>query len=202
MRVANSLFFPSLLSLTTLLAACSQDSTEAGAAAATKRTAATVAVVHKPVKPKHDMVAAVPVGKPGAPVELHFELGSRPVVGQALLITIELTPRSVIGRLQATVQGNDGIAVADGELEAVDRPQVDVALTRTVSVTPLREGVFYLSVIAYANEGPATSSRSFAIPVIVGDAGAAVAAQKPDTSVDANQARIERMPAQESSSSR
>jgi hypothetical protein len=200
MRVAHTLWFPALLSLTTLLTACSEGATD-DTAATTRRAAKRAAIAAKPVAPKHDLVSAVSVGKPGAPVDLHFELGARPVVGQPLTVTIELTPRSTLGQLQATVLGNDGVAVAAGELEAADRPAADVAVTRTLSVTPLREGVFYLAVTVYASDATASSSRSFAIPIVVGDAGSAAAAQKPETSIDATHERVEKMAAQESSSS-
>lgn len=186
----------------TLLAACSGGSSEADALPTRKATAASVAAARAKAKADQhnaELVSGVTLGKPGAPVDLKFELGAKPVVGVQLPITIELTPRAPIGRLQVTVQGSEGIELAPGtELEPVDRPTPDAVITRTFTVTPKREGVFYIPVIAYANEASSSTSRSFAVPIIVGTGGAAALAQKPATEVAAGDGLVERMPAQES----
>ena len=197
-----------LLAMTALaaLAACSRDAPDANNGATRKASAAVIAAAAAKAKAeqhKRELVAGVSSGKPGAPVDLRFELAERPAVGVPLTISIELTPRAAIGRLQATVQGSEGIQLSgDVELETADQPTPDVAVVRKFTVTPTREGVFYISVIAYASEAGSSSSRSFAIPIVVGDGGAAAMAQKPATVIDSANERIERMPAQETSGSR
>ncbi len=186
--------------------ACSGAASEANALPTRKATAASAAAAAAQAKidaHNRELVSGVTVGKPGAPVELKFELGARPAVGQELPITIELTPRAAIGRLQVTVQGSEGIELsADTDLAPVDRPTPDVVVARTFTVTPKHEGVFYIPVIAYASEAAASTSRSFAIPIIVGNGGAAALAQKPATTMAAGNERVESMPAQESGSPR
>ena len=185
-----------LVAATVALSSCSKSAQNANTAAdAVGKPSAAM-----PAHPKSNLVAAVSVGKPGAAVDLHFDLAARPKVGEALQIGLELTPRSAASQLHVSVVGNDGISVAgSGELDGADRPAVDVALKRSVSVTPQREGMFYLSVFVETDDG---LTRSFAIPLIVGDLGAAAAAQKPSTTVDATAQRVESLPAQESSRSR
>ncbi len=189
-----------------LLSACGSSEPEANAMPTRKETAANAAAAFAKARAQQhqrELVSGVTMGKPGAPVDLRFNIAARPAVGQALPITIELTPRAAISRLQVTVQGTDGIDLTAGtDIQPADRPPPDTAVVRSFTVTPKREGVFYIPVIAYVSDGGSSSSRSFAIPIIVGDAGAAVLAQKPATSVDAGNQRIERLPAQESTNSR
>ena len=59
---------------------------------------------------KHDTVAAVPLGKPGAPVDLRFDLNERPRVGRALQITLEITPRAAVDRVQLRVEANENLS--------------------------------------------------------------------------------------------
>lgn len=197
-RLTDKNLLLALITLTVTLAGCGSEAPETNSSAARKTPVAGAAAGAKAAQRSKDMVSAVSVGKPGAPVDMHFELGSRPAVGQPLTVTIELTPRSAFGSLQATVQANDGIALTtSGELEAADAPTLDAPVTRTITVTPLREGVFYLSVFVYADEASSSSSRSFAIPIVVGDGAVANAANKPVTTTDSTNERVESMPAQE-----
>lgn len=185
---------PALLLLASSIAlmGCSKSSQDAkaAAAAAAAKPAVTAAAA------KSGTVAAVSLGKPGAAVDLRFDVGARPAVGVPLQINLELTPRSAVSQLHATVVANDGLdLVGTGDLDGADRPAVDVAVSRSISVTPQREGIFNLSVFVETDDG---LTRSFAIPLIVGDAGAAAVVQKTATKIDATQQRVESLPAQES----
>ena len=67
----------------TLLAACSGGSSEADALPTRKATAASVAAARAKAKADQhnaELVSGVTLGKPGAPVDLKFELGAKPVV--------------------------------------------------------------------------------------------------------------------------
>lgn len=121
------------------------------------------------------MVAAVSAtGKPGAPVELKFDIAARPELGQPLEVAVAVVPRSAdVSQLRVVFQSNEAVEVQSGNEAVQDKPVDGVAMTHTVTVVPRREGVFYLGAVALI-EGPGGSvARSFAIPIIVGDPVAA-----------------------------
>lgn len=126
------------------------------------------------------MVSAVSSGKPGAAVDLKFDIATRPRVGESLPISIVVTTRAAdISKLQVIFQSTDGIQVVDGlELNAPENPRNGDTFSHTVTVLPQKDGVSYLSAVALVEGGGGASSvaRTFAIPIIVGDVVAAEAA--------------------------
>lgn len=151
------------------------------------------------------MVSAVSSGKPGAAVDLKFDIAQRPRVGESLPIAIVVTARAAdIAKLEVFFQSTDGIQVVDGlKLEAPANPTNGQEFTHTVTVLPQRDGVAYLSAVAMAETGPGGSvARTFAIPIIVGDVVAAEAAlqQSADDSGAAGPRgeRVQPLPADES----
>jgi len=140
------------------------DAAAAGTAAAGSRRGAKA--------PVDAMVSAVSAsGKPGAPVELKFDLGSRPELGKPLEVTVAVVPLGEgITQLRVVFQSNEAVEVQAGsEMAVQDRPAAGVPVSHTVTVVPRRDGVFYLGAVALV-EGPGGSvARSFAIPIIVGD---------------------------------
>ncbi len=118
------------------------------------------------------MVSAVSSsGKPGAPVELKFDLGAKPELGKPLEVTVAVVPRGEgISQLRVVFQSNESIEVQSGnEMAVQDRPADGVAVTHTVTVVPRRDGVFYLGAVALVEGSGGSVARSFAIPIIVGD---------------------------------
>ena len=121
------------------------------------------------------MVSAVSAtGKPGAAVDLKFDLKTKPELDKPLEVEIALVPRSAdLNQLRVVFQSNEAVEVRSGSEAVQDNPSEGVALTHVVTVVPKREGVFYLGAVALV-EGPGGSvARSFAIPIIVGDPVAA-----------------------------
>ena len=125
-------------------------------------------------------VSAVSSGKPGAAVDLKFDIAQRPRVGESLPISIVVTTRATdIAKLEVFFQSTDGIQVVDGlKLEAPANPTNGQEFSHTVTVLPQKDGVSYLSAVAMVETGPGGGSvaRTFAIPIIVGDIVAAEAA--------------------------
>jgi hypothetical protein len=129
------------------------------------------------------MVAAVSAtGKPGAPVDLKFDIRSKPELGKPLTVAVVVVPRSAdVSQLRVVFQSNEAVEVQAGSEAVEEKPADGVAISHTVTVVPRREGVFYLGAVALV-EGPGGSvARSFAIPIIVGDPVAAerALAEKP-----------------------
>ena len=125
------------------------------------------------------LVSAVSSGKPGAAVDLKFDIAQRPRVGESLPVSIVVTTLTAdVSKLQVIFQSTEGIQVVDGlELNAPENPRSGQTFSHTVTVLPQKDGVSYLSAVALV-EGAGTSSvaRTFAIPLIVGDVVAAEAA--------------------------
>ncbi|HLW25446.1 MAG TPA: hypothetical protein VKT22_13905 [Steroidobacteraceae bacterium] len=142
-----------------------------------------------------DMVEAPSQGKSQAPVTLKFDLESRPIVGQPVLLALALLPQVSAGPLSVKVSATPGIELAAGdqqfELPTVDPDQV---YRHEISLTPSEEGVQLVNLSVSIKHDEATDTRSFAIPIIVGagagpvqapssDEGAHPAAEGPRTGV-------------------
>lgn len=124
--------------------------------------------------PTEAMVSAVSSGKPGAAVDLKFDIGKRPRVGETLEVAIAVTVRAPdIDKLQVVFQSTEGIEVVEGaQLGPVDKPADGRLLAHKVRVLPKQDGVYYLSAVALVDTtsaGGGSVARTFAIPIIVGD---------------------------------
>lgn len=158
-----------------LLTACGGSSPSDRDAAADRKSATSADVVDA------TMVSAVSSGKPGAAVDLKFDIATRPRVGEPLQVTVAVTTRAAdIDKLQVIFQSTDGIQVTDGvQLPTQERPADGQTFSHVVTVLPQKDGVFYLSAVALVESGGDAGSsvaRTFAIPIIVGDVVAAEAA--------------------------
>ncbi len=156
---------PCLTLLSSLLLGCSEPGTtrvksEPAASAAEDRA--------------ETMVSAVSSGKPGAAVDLKFDLGKRPRVGEPLDVTVAVTTRAPdIDELQVVFQSTEGVEVVGGaQLGPVSKPADGQTFSHTVRVLPKQDGVYYVSAVALveaASSGASSIARTFAIPIIVGD---------------------------------
>ncbi len=183
-----------------LLAACS-DPAEVKIRA--KTPAAGAATAAAAAKTNKNLVAAVTTGKPGAPISMKFELLKRPKVGEPLEVAIEVTPEAAgISALQVVFQGGEGLQLrSGGELSATATPAMPAGtpIQHTVVVTPVREGIFYLSAVAVA-EGAGSQARTFAIPVVVGDSALLESSKAAVAPPAASGERVSSLPAAESGS--
>lgn len=157
-----------LLATVGLLAACGSGSTESSAA---RRAAA-----HKAVSPAdaqaRNMVNAVadPKGADPVPVQVKFQLRSRPDVAQPLDVDIAIVPVSgSVDRVVGTVEGEDGLDIVDGgQIPAADRPAEGVSIPHTIRVLPKREGIFTLSAVLTVDSAGQSNRETYSIPIIAG----------------------------------
>jgi hypothetical protein len=182
-------------------AACADDAPEAAAGAASATEAAPQPkIVEANKKASGHLVAAVATGKPGAPVQMRFDIASRPKLGEAFEVAVELSADAPnVGNLQVVFQATDGLEIRGGSEIAAAAPAVGQALAHKIVVQPLREGIFYISAVATADVNGVVEARSFAIPVIVGNAAPA-SANKPSgiLGTDAKGEKISSLAASES----
>ena len=153
------------------LSACNRDSSPAppGNAATQVKPKAPAVVKTGPTAAEQTagMVQAVAQGKSQAPVELKFDLGNRPKVGQALQINLAPIPQIPASPASIQVNGADGITV-DAGANQFDIPAAEAGevYRETVSVTPNAEGVLLVGVTVSLKHDEITDSKAFSIPII------------------------------------
>ena len=113
------------------------------------------------------MVEAANQGKSQVPVDLKFELGARPKVGQMLDINLALIPQIAASPASIQVNDGDGLTVAPGTNQ-VDIPSAEAGevYRHTVKVTPNAEGVLLVGVTVLLKHDEITDQRAFSIPII------------------------------------
>lgn len=116
-----------------------------------------------------DMVTGVTAGKGNSMVELKFAIGARPEPGVPLVIDIALTPTEKSNQLRLIFQATDGLEISEGQDTAsIQNANPGVPIAHKVKVVPLRDGIFALSAVALFDSDTASITRTFVIPIIVG----------------------------------
>jgi hypothetical protein len=123
------------------------------------------------IRSPEDMVTAVSVGKGGPPVGLKFELRSTPRPGQPLDVDFAVLPDAqAIDRIDAKFQGGDGLAVVEGgDLAPVEKPAQGTVIRHVVQLLPKEDGIFTVTAAVTVDLGNDSITRTFTIPVIVGE---------------------------------
>jgi hypothetical protein len=183
------IFSASLLSLLATgalltVAGCGSGSNpgNAGNIASRPRAAPRPAAADNGVSPYMVSAVAANKGTTGA-VQVKFELGGRPDVGQPLDVSVVVVPvAGGLDRVSGTFQGDDGLdIVSGGTLAATDKPAVGAPINHQVRVIPRHDGIFALGAMITTEAGGQKNSQKFEMPVIAGnglpDVPAAAAAQ-------------------------
>lgn len=133
------------------------------------------------------MVAAVSAGKGGPPVELKFELRGAPQAGQPLDVDVAILPDAqAISRLYGQFTGGEGVDLVDGgDLAAVEKPAQGAVIRHVVRVLPKKDGIFTFNAAVTVDLADDSVTRTFTIPVIVGEGLADVSAKSDGDSKDA-----------------
>jgi hypothetical protein len=140
------------------------------------------------------MANAVATGKTSAPVDLKYDLLTKPAAGQPFDIELAFLPRQAADTLEVEVTGIPGLTVASGgaaRFAAVTGGSRHVA---KVTVQADVDGIYYVNVVARMVTNVQSEARTFAVPVVVGT-GAPV--QKAEPVTDAAGEAIQPMPATE-----
>ncbi|MGD9597397.1 MAG: hypothetical protein AB7G76_03380 [Steroidobacteraceae bacterium] len=128
-----------------------------------------------------DMVSAVSGSKSAAAVDLKFALTSRPEPGRALDIDLAVIPLDRSATIRVIVQNTDGLTITAGqEMRVPPGAEAGVPLIHRVTIVPARDGIFSLSAVALVDTDKSSVTRTFAIPIIVGE-GVTPAELKPET---------------------
>ena len=137
--------------------------------AATPAAPASASTPRKAALPP-DMVSAVSGSKGNAAVDLKFALASRPEPGRPLDIELAVIPSDAAATIRVIVQNADGLAITAGQEMSIPRgAEPGVPLMHRVTVVPERDGIFSLSAVALVDTDRSSLTRTFAIPIIVGE---------------------------------
>lgn len=191
--------FLSLLAAAALLAACDSEP-----APDTKAEP----VVKAAPKPKADpakaaasdatakMARAVGNGKPGAAVDIRYDIQAKPEVGKPMEVEIALIPGPGVDAMEVTFAGMDGITLAGTLSASFPAVKAGEPYKHTLSLLPDRNGVFYITVAVNTQMGGTSLGRTFSIPFVVGTRPVQA---KPTPARDAQGQPVQSMQAEESS---
>jgi hypothetical protein len=142
------------------------------------------------------MARAVGDGKPGAAVDIRYEIAKKPEIGVPTEVKVAFIPSAGVETLDATMTGMEGITIA-GDLKAhFENVESGKPYEHTFSLLPDREGVYYVTVAVKTTIGGSSIGRTFSIPLVVGTRQAQQ--QKPAPTKDASGQAIQPMKAEES----
>ena len=119
-----------------------------------------------------NLVPAVAAGKAGAGLmQVKFELGGRPVVGEAVDIDLVIVPMADnLDRISGTIQGDDGLDVVAGDTIApVEKPTYGNPLHHLLKVVARHDGIYVLTASMSVESGGQAQSAVFTLPVIGGN---------------------------------
>jgi hypothetical protein len=138
---------------------------------------------------------AVAVGKTAAAVDLKYNLAARPALGQPFELELVLLPRIAAETLEVQATGMPGLVVAGGAAAKFDQVVPDEKYAAKVLLQVTEPGLYYVGVTAKLVNKVQTDSRTFSVPVVVGQlpavekpASAAVGANAGGEAVEATKA--------------
>jgi len=123
----------------------------------------------KPALPVAGNDSASP-GKPTAPISMSYEIVGNPIVGQPVLINVEV--RSAAGPVNVRYSITDASALMFqvGQVERLEIADPSAGSVQQLSVIPQREGRLYVNVAAEVQTPNGAMIRSMAIPIKTGSA--------------------------------
>lgn len=195
----------SLIAAATLLAACNSEpapeskSEPSAKAAKPKPTAEATAVAAATSATKDataKMAKAVGNGKPGAAVDIRYDIQARPEAGKPVEVEVALVPGPGVDAMEVTFAGMDGITLAGPLSASFPAVKAGEPYKHTLSLLPEHNGVFYITVAVSTQMGNSSLGRTFSIPFVVGTTPVQA---KPAPAKDAKGEAIQSMPAEETS---
>lgn len=195
----------SLLAAAMLLAACNSEpapeskaepsakAAKAKPSAAAKEAATATAAANDATA---KMARAVGNGKPGAAVDIRYDIRARPEAGKSVEVEVALVPGPGVDSMEATFAGMDGITLAGPLTASFPTVKAGEPYKHTLSLLPDRNGVFYITVAVNTQMGNSSLGRTFSIPFVVGKTPVQA---KPTPARDAQGEAIQSMPAEETS---
>lgn len=189
----------SLIAAAALLAACDSEpapesKSEPTTQTATPKQAAAAAATAAANDATAKMARAVGNGKPGAAVDIRYDILARPEAGKAVELEVALVPGPGVDSMEATFTGMEGITLAGSLTASFPTVKSGEPYKHTLSLLPDRNGVFYITVAVNTQMGNSSLGRTFSIPFVVGTTPVQA---KPTPAKDAKGEAIQPMQAEE-----
>jgi hypothetical protein len=151
-----------------LLAACGGDAPQTTAVQPTvpvKRAAT-------PEDPTAKMARAVTLGKSNVPVELKYEILSKPLVGMPVDLELAVIATQVADSITIAYTGTTGLTLSTDSAPTVDRVKAGHVEKLKLTVQAAAEAVHYVTVTVTLYVAGTTETRMFAVPLIFNAANA------------------------------
>ena len=140
------------------------------------------------------MATAVVDGKTTAPVDMKYDLPSKPGLGEPFEVELAFDTRSPADMLEVEITEAPGLTIVGEKTLKFAPVEAGQSYTAKVLAKGDNPGLYYIGVVAKMSTKVQTESRAFAIPVVIGEPPAA---QKPAPTKDATGQAVQSMPAQE-----
>jgi hypothetical protein len=166
-RAGSSIHFAVIAAAALGLAACGRASLPHAASAAAPQPAPAQTKTNTDA----DLVSAVGTANSTAPISVKFRIGKRPQLGVPLQIVVAIIPQpnAQIGHLHGAFLPDTGLNLqGDLAFDASDL-RAGESIERQLTVVPQQPGVLNLNATFTLDLDSGSVSRSYAIPVIVGD---------------------------------
>jgi hypothetical protein len=154
-----------------LLGACGSDADEPSA----RETHAAHQAKKRIDQPKKvdvdaDMVVAPSTAKSRAPVTLKFAITQKPQVGAPVDVRLALIPTAELQQVVGSFLGSEGLELRSGaKTPTFEKPEVGTSINHTITVVPSSDGIFYVTATLVSDADSTSVSRTFTIPLIVGE---------------------------------
>ena len=136
-------------------------------------------------------------GKPRAAVNINYTLSEKPLSGQPLTVTIQVSPRTDAEQLIVTIQQDAELEWVSGEKRVVyNNIDRDNRLEHTVVIQPLADGLAYIHLFTELTSDGVKQAKVIAIPIKTGNTAPSFKNQTP-LQTDADGGLILSMPAEE-----
>lgn len=145
--------------------------------------------VDAPADPTEKMAHAVIIGKSGAAVDLKYDVLAKPVAGKPIELDLALIPGTLLDSMTVSLNVAQGLSVVSTGEASFGKLAIGEVARHVFTLMAEHPGVVYLTVTANTYSVGISSTRAFAIPLIVADAAAEASTSGPlKTSTEATTA--------------
>ena len=128
--------------------------------------AAPVKHVEKPVDPTAGMALAPTVDQSHVPVDLKYDIASKPVAGTPVEVKLAVIASSGADSMGVAFKGSPGLTLSEDAVPNIDNVKSGKIDYVTFSATAADPDVFYVTVTVSMYSAGVSSSREFVVPII------------------------------------
>lgn len=152
-----------------LLAACGSNDEPAPAPAAAPAPPPKPAVEKAPEDPTANMARAVATSGASAPINLRYEITSKPVTNTPIEIDLAVLVATGADSLSLSFESGPGLTIISEPPPAQENVQPGVPVMAKLAVSADKPDVFYVTVVATIQSSGVPTTRQYAIPLIFSD---------------------------------